>query len=74
MAWNRPVVTGSGLPASNRLQKDAEQDESDAEVEGEIDLVAFAKDEEGKGDVVTVFEIISQVDGEGREAFQGLDL
>ena len=69
MVWNRPVVTGSGLPASNRLQKDAEQNESNAEVEGEIDLATFAKDEEGKGDGVTGFEIISQVDGEGREAF-----
>jgi len=74
--WHKIVLLlqGSGLPASNRLQKDAEQDESDAEVEGEIDLAAFAKNEESKGDGVTGFKIISQVDGEGGEALQRLDL
>ena len=62
------------LPSLHRLQEDAEQDEGDTEIEGEIDFATFAKDEEGKNDGVTRFEIVCQINGKGREAFQSLDL
>ena len=61
-------------PGFHRLKKDAEQDKGDAEVEGEVDLAALAKDEEGEDDGIAGFEVIRQIDGEGREAFQGLNL
>ena len=62
------------LPCLHRLQEDAEEDEGDAEVEGEVDLAALAEDEEGEDDGIAGFKVIRQIDGEGREAFQGLDL
>ena len=61
-------------PGFHRLEEDAEQDEGDAEVEGEIDFTTLAKDEEGENDGVAGFEIIRQIDGKGREALQGLNL
>ena len=56
------------------MQQDAQQDEGDAKVEGEIDLASFAKDEEGKNDGVTGLKVVGKVDGEGRQAFQRLNL
>ena len=56
------------------MQQDAQEDEGDAEVEGEIDLAAFAKDEEGKDNGVAGLEVIGKVDGEGRQALERLNL
>ena len=61
-------------PGLHRLEEDAEQDEGNAEVEGEVDFTTLAKDEEGEDDGVAGFKIIRQIDGEGREALQGLNL
>ncbi len=51
------------------LQQNAEQDEGDAKIEGEVDLTALAEDEESKDNGVAGFEIVGQIDREGREAF-----
>ena len=72
---NKCLPCSSGTaPGFHRLEEDAEQDEGDAEVEGEIDFTTLAKDEESEDDGVAGFEIIRQIDGEGRETFQGLNL
>ena len=68
-----PCSSGTA-PGFHRLEEDAEQDEGDTEIEGEIDFAAFTKDEEGEDDGVAGFEIICQIDGEGRETLQGLNL
>ena len=47
------------------LQKDAEEDECDAEIERKVDLAALAEDKEGEDDGVAGLEIIRQIDGEG---------
>ena len=52
-------------PGFHRLQEDAEQDEGDTEVEGEVDLAALAEDEEGENDGIAGFEVIRQIDGKG---------
>ena len=57
-------------PGLHRLEEDAEQDEGNAEVEGEVDFTTHAKDEEGEDDGVAGFKIIRQIDGEGREVLQ----
>ena len=54
------------LPNLQRLETDAEQDEGNAEVERDIYLAALAKDEEGEDDDIAGFEVIRQIDGEGR--------
>lgn len=56
------------------LQKDAEEDECDAEIERKVDLAALAEDKEGEDDGVAGLEIIRQIDGEGWEALEGLNL
>ena len=61
-------------PGFHRLEKDAEKDEGDAKIEGEVDFVALAEDEEGEDDGIAGFEVVSQIDGEGREALQSLNL
>ena len=61
-------------PRPPGLQQDAEQDEGYAHVEGEIDFAAFAEDEEGQTDGVAGLEVVSEIDGEGREPLQGLNL
>ena len=72
---NKCLPGSSGTaPGFHRLEKDAEQDEANAEVEGEVDFATLAKDEEGEDDGVAGFEIICQIDGEGRETLQGLNL
>lgn len=62
------------MKGSRRLQHHAKQNEGNAEVEGEIDFATLAKDEEGKDDGIAGLQIVGQVDGEGREPFQGLNL
>ena len=64
----------SAVPGLQRLQENAEQNERNAEVEGEIDFATFAEDEEGEDYRVARFEIIGQINGKGRKAFQGLNL
>ena len=49
-----------------RLKKNAEENQSDADVEGEVDFATFAKDKEGKYDGVAGLEVVGEVDGEGR--------
>ena len=61
-------------PSTTGLQEDAEQDEGDADVEREIDFTALAEDEESEDDGVAGFEVVGEIDGEGREALQGLYL
>ena len=61
-------------PYFHRLQEDAEQDESNAEVEGKVDLTTFAEDEEGEDDGIAWFKVIRQIDGKGGETLQGLNL
>ena len=56
------------------LKEDAEQDEGDADVEREIDLAPFAEDEEGEDDGVAGLEVVGQIDSEGRQTLQGLNL
>ena len=62
------------LPYSLRLKKNAEENQCNADVEGEVDFTTFAKDEESQDDGITRFEVIGQVDSKGRKALQGLDL
>ena len=64
----------SFFPNFHWLKEYTKQDEGDAKIEGEINLTALAEDEEGKDDGVTGLEVVCQVDGEGREALQGLNL
>ena len=61
-------------PDFHRLKQDAEQDEGDADVEREINFAALAEDEEGEDDGVAGLEVVGEIDGEGREALQGLNL
>ena len=56
-------------PSLHGLQKHADEDESNAEIEGEVYFTSFAKDEEGEDDGVAGLEVVGQVDGKGREAF-----
>ena len=56
------------------LQQDAQQDEGDAKVEGEIDLTPLTENEEGEDDRIAGFEVVSQIDGEGRKALECLNL
>ena len=56
------------------LQQHAEQDEDDADIEREVDFAALAEDEEGQDDGVAGLQVVGEVDGEGREPLQGLDL
>lgn len=61
-------------PGLHRLEEDAKKNEGDAKIEREIDFATFTKDKEGKDNRITGFEIVGQVDCEGREAFQRLNL
>ena len=61
-------------PRPPGLQQDAEQDEGYAHVEGEIDFAPLAEDEEGEDDGVAGLEVVSEIDGEGRQPLQGLNL
>ena len=61
-------------PGLHRLKEHAEQDEGDAEVEGEINFTPLAEDEEGEDDGVARFEVVGEIDGEGGEPLQGLNL
>ena len=65
-------VTSREGPAS--LQEDAEQNERDADIERVVDFATLAENDKGQDNRVTGFEIIGQVDCEGREALQGLNL
>jgi hypothetical protein len=56
------------------LQSNAENDEADAQIEGEIHFTSFTEDEESEDNGVTGFEVIGEIDGKGREALQGLNL
>ena len=62
------------LQCTTGLEEDAKEDEGDADVEGEIDLTALAEDEEGEDDGVAGFEVVGEIDGEGGEPLQGLNL
>ena len=62
------------LPYPLRLEKNAEENQCNADIEGEVDFTTFAKDEECQDDGITRFEVIGQVNGKGRKALQGLDL
>lgn len=56
------------------MKENTEQNQADADIEGVIELTPLAKDEEGKDDGITRFEIVRQIDGKGRKALQRLDL
>ena len=56
------------------MQQDAQKDEGDAEVEGEINLATLAENEESEDNSVAWLKIICQIDGKSGEALQGLDL
>ena len=62
------------LHGAEGLQQHAEDDEGDAQIEREVDLAALAEDEEGQDDGVAGLQVVGQVDGEGRQALQGLNL
>ena len=47
------------------LQKDAEEDECDAKIEGKVDFAALAEDEEGEDNGIAGLEIVGEIDGEG---------
>ena len=74
MAHSSEPVRALTAPGFHRLEKDAEKDEGDAKIEGEIDLAPFPEDEEGEDNRIAGLEVVSQVDGEGGEALQSLNL
>ena len=74
MLWHSNMQGLSFAERFHRLEEDAQQDEGNAEVEREINLPAFAEDEEGEDNRVAGLKVIRQIDSKGREAFQGLDL
>ena len=61
-------------PGTSGLQEDAEQNEGDADIEREINLTTLAEDEEGEDDGVAGLEVVGQIDSEGRQTLQGLNL
>ena len=56
------------------LQHYAEDDEGNARIEREVELTYLPKEEESKKNGVTRLKIIGEIDCEGRELFQCLDL
>lgn len=73
-AFNGHPKSALFLPNTTGLKEDAEQDEGYADVEREIDLAPLAEDEEGEDNGVAGLEVVGQIDGEGRQALQGLNL
>ena len=61
-------------PRPPSLQQDTEQYEADADVERKINLAPLTEDEEGEDDGVAGLEVVREIDGEGRQALQGLNL
>lgn len=65
------------LPAAHDrtgLQRHGKCDESDACVEGRTEVAGLAEDDHGEDDRVDRFEVVGEVDREGRDVLERLDL
>lgn len=56
------------------LQADAQNDEGNTDVEGEVEQTGFAEKQESHEDGVARLEVVGEVDGEGRQTFEHLYL
>ena len=56
------------------LEEDGYDDQADAEPEGGADLAGLAEDDGGEDDAIDGLEVVKNVDREGGEVSQGVDL
>ena len=56
------------------LEDDGDDDQADAEPEGGADFTGLAEDDGGEDDAIDGLEVVEDVDREGGEMPQGVDL
>ena len=56
------------------MDEDGDDDERDPQPEGEVHFPEFAEQDGCEGDAVDGLEVVGQIDGEGREGAEGVEL